>query len=254
MKTTHLFVMFALASVVLTASQAMSQTTSTSSSSSYSSSSSTGPDGTTYSSSSNAVTLKDTPIMEALATVSRTTRTAIFVSEHAEKVLSTAGNKVTVSEQNLSPEMLFAKVLSGTDLVAVPMGSNICILSKTDSIEELKSNVQAAIEAKTAVVKGLIPLSVIHMNHALRKPITLTMVQTPVPFVIQMLEGMSQVKITLPPENQGQFFGQQPLVSVNARGEPLQTVLESVAKQMQCELRLVDGAIAIQKPTAKAPR
>ena len=256
MKASHTLLVITAASALITLPQesAMAQTTSSSSSSSYSSSSSTGPEGTTYSSSSNAVTLKNTPVLEALVTVARTTGTAIFVSTKAADVLNKSSHKVTVSEQNLSPEKLFAKMLTGTHLVAVPIGSNVCVLTEQDSVDELKANVAAAIKAKTAAVKGLIPLSVIHLDNALRSPITLTMVQTPVPFVIQMLEGLAKVKIVLPPEYQDQFFTRQPVISIHARGESLGTVLQSVAKQLNCELDVSEGVISIRKPKAAAAR
>ena len=159
MKASTRFLLIVAVSALITVREeaAMAQTTSSSSSSSYSSSSSTGPGGTTYSSSSNAVTLKDTPVMEALATVSRTTGTAIFVSTKAADVLSKSSHKVTISEQNLSPEQLFAKMLTGTGLVAVPIGSNICILTEQDSVDELKANVAAAIKERVGGRQGAGP-------------------------------------------------------------------------------------------------
>ncbi len=258
MKATLSFLMTAAVSALITlpAESASAQTTSSSSSSSssYSSRSSTGPGGTSFSSSSNSIAFKDTPLLEALATVSRTTRTAIFVSTKAADALGNSSHKVTVSEQNLSPEKLFAKMLQGSDLVAVPIGSNVCILTEQDSLAELQANIDAAIKAKTEVVKGLIPLSVIHIGQALRSPVTLTMIQTPVPFVIQMLEGVAKVRIVVPAEYQDQFFVQQPLISIQAQGDSLQSVLQSVAKQMGCELDVSEGVISIRRPKPPAAR
>jgi len=256
MKTSlSVLVVIAVSALIMFPQQSTkAQTTSSSSSSSYSSSSSSGPGGTTYSSTSSSVTFRDTPLLESLTIVSQTTRTAIFVSTNAATVLNKSSHKVTISEQNLSPEELFAKILKGTQLVAVPIGSNVCILTEQDSVEELKANVAAAIKAKTEVVKGLIPLAVIHTDNALRSPIQLTMVQTPVPFVIQMLEGLGRVRIVVPSEYRDQFFVQQPLISIRAQGEPLGTVLQSVAKQIGCELDVSEGVIAIRKPAASAAR
>ena len=145
---------------------AQAQTTSTSSSSSSSYSSSTGPGGSSYSSSSSSISLKDTPLIESLATASQTARTAFFLSQRAAEVVNASSHKVTISERNLSSQELLARILSGTGLVPVPIGANVCILTADDSIEELHANVAAAIEAKTEQVKGLIPFAQLQLAHA----------------------------------------------------------------------------------------
>ena len=76
------------------------------------------------------------------------------------------------------------------------------------------------------------------------------MYQTPVPFVIQMLEGMAGVRISVPREYQDHFFTQQPLISINAREQPLGDVLQSVAAQLRCELDVSQGVIVIRRPVA----
>jgi hypothetical protein len=258
MKASHRFLMMAALGALIAppsgSVQAQTSSRSSSSSSSYSSSSSTGPGGTSFSSSSNAVALKDTPLVDALASVSRTLRVAIFVSDQAADVLAKTSHQVTLSERNLSPEQLFQRILDGSHLVAYPIGSNICVLAESDSIEEVKAAVEEAIKAKTEVVKGLIPLNVILTDKALRSPVTLVMIQTPAPFVIQMLEGMTQVPIAVPAEFRDQFFVSQPLVTVQAQNEPLEDVLKSVAKQLGCELEVSKGSIAIRRPEPTTTR
>lgn len=230
--------------------QAQNTRSSSSSSSSYSSSSNTGPGGTSYSNStsSNSVTLNDTPLIQAIVIASRNLKTPVFLSKNAADVVRSSSQKVTISERDRSAERLMAKMLRGTNLIVKTFGVNLCILSEDDLIDEIEQSVAAAVEAKTEDVKGLIPLSVIQLESALKKPVTLTMFQTPVPFVIQMLEGMAGVKISVPREYQDQFFTQQPMISINAQGQPLSEVLESVASQLRCELDVSQGVVAIRKP------
>ncbi len=67
----------------------------------------------------------------------------------------------------------------------------------------------------------MIPLAAILTDKALRRPVTRVMIQTHVPFFMQMLEGIAQVPIAGPAEFRDQFFVCQPLVSVQTQDEPL---------------------------------
>ena len=115
---------------------------------------------------------------------------------------------MTVSATNATAQQLVDKVLADTGLVGIDSERLIMIAAEEQELPKDPKEVG--------------DLSAILMRSALKRPITLTMMRTPTPFVIQMLEGMCGLRFKVPDRYRSMFYVSQPQVSVNAQEQPLE--------------------------------
>ena len=139
-----------------------------------------------------------------------------------------------MSEINQTPLTLASKMLAGMNCKADLLGKDLVISLEGENVEESSLN-----ETTKTLSSAL-------LDEAMKRPITLTMHQTPLPFVTQMLQGMSGVTIQLPEQHRSFFYTPQPQIDVQAHQTPLAEVLRSIAEQIDAEVVVRSGAVLLQ--------
>ncbi|TWT84767.1 hypothetical protein CA13_62470 [Planctomycetes bacterium CA13] len=186
------------------------------------------------SSHTNSMSISGTSVLSSLANLQLSTGTKIRITEEASALLSSSTRKVTLSEVNKTPIELAAIILEGTDCTASKIDNQLIITAEGERLR--KNQLDSATKSLSKLIVAM----------AMERPITLTMQQTPLPFVVQMLQGMSGVRIELPTENRSFFYTPQPMVSVDANRTPLGDVLVSIAEQINATIEVEGGVIELR--------
>lgn len=189
-----------------------------------------GPGRTSFSSSSSSISLDNIDVVSALSQVANTTGASIRLTPRAAAILVESGKKVTLSERNATLDALAAKILADTGLTGRLIEGFLLVAAPEEEIDPAK----------------LVSIQDFALGRALDANVTLVMVQTPVPFVTQMLSGMTGAPIDLPARYRDPFFVAQPIVTVEANGVPLRKVLESIARQLNADLVIKDGRVSFE--------
>ncbi|TWU25277.1 hypothetical protein Pla52o_15750 [Novipirellula galeiformis] len=199
-----------------------------------------GGPGQQYASStrSNSMSISGASVLSALGSLQFSSRLEIRLTVAAAEAIQNSEAKVSISEVNKTPVDLANKMLSGTGCEAQRVDDKLVIHKQAEKVDA--ASVSDATQS----------LNTIMVAKALKSPVTLTMQQTPLPFVTQMLQGMTGVTIELPEANRSFFYTPQPRIDVNANQTPLSEVLESVAKQIDAELDVSGGRVRLRSKDA----
>ena len=180
------------------------------------------------------LSLQGVPLLQAIETIEQAGPMKIFISEAANKILLAAVQPVTLAGANGTQAQLLGQVLKGID-VRVNLSSGSLILQTPE---------------ETGLPLNLKRIGYLAIEEKLARTMSLNMENTTVPMVLGMLRGQGIIVNRMAPNG---MWPSDPVISIQANKATIREILDAVAAQIGCEVKICDTGVQLTDIHLQSP-
>ena len=180
--------------------------------------------------SASRVAIRNMPLQSAIVIAAKTGTKKVLVSQTAKEIIHTSDKMVSVQSRDKSQEQLLRLVLRGTSLR----------LAKIDNTLQLFTDGEESKQVEFS------PIGRLAVEHALARHLPLDMDHAPIEVALGMVQGFTGLRITYGSSDDWSWMG-GPLITIHSNGRAVSEVLEDLARQVDCELKVLDDRIELRK-------
>jgi|GEM_PF-7056605 len=180
------------------------------------------------------LSLQGVPLLQAIETIEQAGPMKIFISDAANKILLAAVQPVTLAGANGTQAQLLGQVLKGID-VRVNISSGSLILQTPE---------------ETGLPLNLKRIGYLAIEEKLARTMSLNMENTTVPMVLGMLRGQGIIVNRMSPNG---MWPSDPMISIQANKATIREILDAVAAQIGCEVKICDTGVQLTDIHLQSP-